>query len=137
MSISEITGSQSFEEKLSDGKTYTFSALTMKDYGDIENVAKNQRRDELKELVGEKPDLERLKFIDSEVRKVTAFDDIASFKGMIRMIFYSLAHNHSDISIENIGSLLDIASMTRIAGQLTGMVEDLSKNVEGQTVAPE
>ncbi len=137
MSISGITGSQSFEEKLSDGKTYTFSALTMKDYGDIENTAKNQRRDELKELIGDKPDLEQLKFIDSEVRKVTAFDDIASFKGMTQMIFYSLKRNHSDILLESIGDLLDIASVTKIAGQLSGMVEDLSKNVEGQTVAPE
>ncbi len=137
MSISEITGHQSFTEVLGDGKTYTFSALTMADYGEIENVLKNQRREGLIKLMDGNMNLDAVKYIDGEIKKVTAFDDVSSFSGMVRMLCYSVRHKHPDTTLESIANLLDMQSVTRVAGKLTAMVEDLSKNVEGQTTAPE
>ena len=88
MTISEATGSQSFEVKIKD-KTYTFAPLTMKDFGDIERDLKIARRDELKELVG-KLSIENLKFIDEEVQKVNGFEGLGTMNGMMRMIRWCL-----------------------------------------------
>lgn len=134
--VSELTGTQSFNVVLKDGKEYTFSELTMGDFGRIENDLRNARREELKKMLDEKPDLEFLKYIDEEVRKVNIFDGVTSMQGLLHMMRYSLKKKHPQLTTEEIGDLMTFESMQTISTQLTELVQGPVKNVEGQTESP-
>ncbi len=132
MSIADATGHSTVEIELK-GKKYILSALTVKDYGEIEDVTKRERKTELREIIKEF-ELEKgeaAKFMVQELKEFTLTKALATLKGSTRVVYHSIRKLDKDFTFPQAEELVSIKNVTDILvriGELGGM----EKNLKGQ-----
>lgn len=119
------------------GETYTLTEFSAKDLADFEDYVLERRVRQLREFSDGMDEAARLEamtsIIKSGLQDMEVLDEMGTMSGILFLLHKSLSYNHDDLTIDDVGLLLDLSNAT----ELSTVIQSLGASADSEEVDPQ
>jgi len=107
------------------GEPYTLTEFSAKDLADFEDFVLNRRVKQIRDMSEGMDESERFRamgeMIKGGMQGLEVLDEMRTMSGIVFLLHKSLSYQHPDLTIDDVGLLLDLTNSTELSRVLENM----------------
>lgn len=119
------------------GEEYTLTEFSAKDLADFEDYVLERRVRQIREFSEGMDEAERLtamtSLIKAGLQDMEVLDEMGTMSGIVFLLHKSMSYHHPDLTIDEVGSMLDLSNATEISA----IIQSLGTSIETTDLDPQ